>query len=109
MRNLVLALAAAAAVALATPAMWTTWRPRFLPWQLESYVNGVHIFDKPQVWLFPIFPWASFAFVGLNVGFWLFTDFSQRRGGSGVFAVWLAGGAPCVGCLGGGRFGGDEC
>src|SRR5258705_901048 len=36
-RNLVLALAAASAVALATPVMWTTWRPRFLPWQVESY------------------------------------------------------------------------
>ena len=90
-RNLVLALAAAAAVALATPAMWTTWRPRFLPWQVESYVNGVHIFDKPQVWLFPIFPWAAFAFVGLAVGFWLFTDFAQRREKLGFLALALAG------------------
>src|ERR1700746_2717381 len=47
-RNLVWALAAAAVVALATPVMWTTWRPRFLPWQVESYVNGVHVFDKQQ-------------------------------------------------------------
>src|SRR5258706_809483 len=86
-RNLVLALAAAAAVALATPALWTTWRPRFLPWQVESYVNGVHIFDKPQVWLFPIFPWAAFAFVGLAVGFWLFTDFAQRREELGFLAL----------------------
>ena len=23
-------------------------RPRWLPWYLESYINGVHIFDKPQ-------------------------------------------------------------
>jgi len=90
-RNLVLALAAAAAVALATPAMWTTWRPRFLPWQVESYVNGVHIFDKPQVWLFPIFPWAAFAFVGLAVGFWLFTDFAQRREELGFLALAVAG------------------
>jgi uncharacterized membrane protein len=90
-RNLVLALAAAAAVAMATPAMWTTWRPRFLPWQVESYVNGVHIFDKPQVWLFPIFPWAAFAFVGLAVGFWLFTDFAQRREELGFLALALAG------------------
>ena len=90
-RNLVFALAAAAVVALATPVMWTTWRPLFLPWQMESYVNGVHIFDKPQVWLFPIFPWAAFAFVGLAVGFWLLTDFAQRRGEWGFLALTLAG------------------
>jgi uncharacterized membrane protein len=90
-RNLVLALGAAAAVALATPAIWTTWRPRFLPWEVESYVNGVHIFDKPQVWLFPIFPWVAFAFVGLAVGFWLFTDFAQQREELGFLALAIAG------------------
>ena len=47
-------------------------------------------FDKPQVWLFPIFPWAAFAFVGLAVGFWLFTDFAQLPG-VGVLALALAG------------------
>jgi uncharacterized membrane protein len=91
MRNLVWALAAAALVAIVTPAMWTTWRPRFLPWQVESYVNGVHIFDKPQVWLFPIFPWAAFAFVGLAVGFWLFTDFGRVREEWGFMLLGLAG------------------
>ena len=35
------------------------YRPRWLPWYLESYVNGVHIFDKPQPWLFPLFPWCG--------------------------------------------------
>lgn len=78
-RSLVLAVAAAAAIAILTPALWTTWRPRFLPWAIESYVNGVHIFDHPQVWLFPIFPWAAFAFAGLAVGFWLFTEFAKRH------------------------------
>ena len=90
-RNLILALVAAAAVAMATPALWTTWRPRFLPWQVESYVNGVHIFDRPQVWLFPIFPWAGFAFVGLAVGFWLFTDFARQREELGFGVLGLAG------------------
>src|SRR5882724_6101096 len=90
-RSVMLAVAAAAAVAILTPALWTTWRPRFLPWAMESYVNGVHIFDKPQVWLFPIFPWAAFAFVGLAVGFWLFTDFAQRREKLGFLALALAG------------------
>ena len=31
-------------IALATPPLWTTWRPRWLPWYLESYINGVHTF-----------------------------------------------------------------
>src|SRR5215469_16993827 len=67
------AVAAAALVALATPALWTTARPRFLPWPLESYVNGVHVFQEPQPWLFPLFPWVAFAFVGLTAGFLLST------------------------------------
>ncbi len=58
--------AAAAAIALATPPLWTTHRPRWLPWYLESYINGVHIYDKPQPWLFPLFPWSAFAFAGLG-------------------------------------------
>src|SRR5580700_4780008 len=48
--------------------------PRHLPWPLESYINGVHVFGNPQPWLFPIFPWSAFAFVGLAVGFFLFTN-----------------------------------
>jgi uncharacterized membrane protein len=68
----------AALVAMATPPLWTTHRPKFLPWPLESYINGVHIFDKPQPWLFPLFPWSAFAFAGLAVGFFLFTKFASR-------------------------------
>jgi uncharacterized membrane protein len=86
-RTLVSALAVAAVIAMLTPPLWNAWRPRFLPWPLESYVNGVHIFNHPQVWLFPIFPWAAFALVGLAVGFWLSTNFektSERRS-----FVWL--------------------
>ena len=78
-RTMLLSVGAAAAIVMATPVLWTTWRPKFLPWAMESYFNGVHIFDKPQVWLFPIFPWAAFAFVGLTVGFWLFTGFAKRH------------------------------
>jgi len=48
----------------------------------------VHIFDKPQVWLFPIFPWAAFAFVGLAVVFCLFTEFAKRHE---VWNFWLIG------------------
>jgi uncharacterized membrane protein len=92
-RSLVLAVGTAAVIAMATPALWTTWRPRFLPWALESYVNGVHIFDKPQVWLFPVFPWAAFAFVGLAVGLWLFTEFAKQRDESNFLLIGVAGAA----------------
>jgi uncharacterized membrane protein len=78
-RTLVASLALAALVAILTPPLWTTHRPSFLPWPIESYINGVHIFNEPQPWLFPLFPWAAFAFAGLAVGFFLYTDFAQRR------------------------------
>jgi uncharacterized membrane protein len=76
--NAVLAAAVAIAIAMATPPLWTTWRPRWLPWYLESYINGVHTFNVPQPWLFPIFPWVAFAFAGLAVGFLVFSDWSAR-------------------------------
>src|SRR5579864_7715489 len=63
--------AAALAISLLTPPLWTVWRPDWLPWPLESYINGVHNLGTPQAWLFPIFPWAAFAFIGLAIGFLL--------------------------------------
>jgi uncharacterized membrane protein len=91
-------LAAAALVALVTPPLWTTHRPHWLPWPLESYINGVHIFDKPQPWLFPLFPWVAFAFAGLAVGFFLFSGVARRKpgmvfaalGGTGILAGALS-------------------
>jgi uncharacterized membrane protein len=88
----------AALIALVTPPLWTTFRPKFLPWPLESYINGVHIFNKPQPWLFPIFPWTAFAFAGLAVGFFLFSSFAKRRetlalfglAGAGILACFLS-------------------
>ena len=71
--------AAALAIAMATPLLWTTYRPRLLPWFLESYVNGVHIFDKPQPWLFPFFPWAAFACAGLAVGCFLLSPWGRTH------------------------------
>ncbi|HYL62410.1 MAG TPA: heparan-alpha-glucosaminide N-acetyltransferase domain-containing protein [Candidatus Methylomirabilis sp.] len=88
-------LCAAAVVALATPPVWTTHRPNFLPWPLESYINGVHIFDKPQPWLFPLFPWSAFAFAGLAVGFFLFTDIAKRKEGLVFGALGVAGILAC--------------
>ncbi|HKV04733.1 MAG TPA: heparan-alpha-glucosaminide N-acetyltransferase domain-containing protein [Candidatus Acidoferrales bacterium] len=77
--NALLAAGVALGIALATPALWTTWRPRWLPWYLESYINGVHTFNVPQPWLFPIFPWTAFAFAGLAVGLLLFGEWSFRN------------------------------
>src|SRR5438477_253748 len=42
-------------ISLLTPPLWTTWRPNWLPWPLESYVNGVHNLGTRQAWMFPIF------------------------------------------------------
>ena len=72
-------LSVAAAIAIATPWLWTTHRPSWLPWPLESYINGVHTFAQPQPWLFPIFPWVAFAFVGLAAGLLLFSDFARKK------------------------------
>lgn len=88
-------------IALLAPPLWTTWRPRWLPWPLESYINGVHNTGTPQPWLFPVFPWTGFAFAGLAVGFILQSPWARRRearvllslGVGGValvqFARWL--------------------
>jgi uncharacterized membrane protein len=97
-RTVVAALAIAAFVVMVTPLLWTTHRLRWLAWPLESYVNGVHIFREPQPWLFPLFPWTAFAFVGLAVGFVLFSDLAKRKevqlfvalGAAGLLAFALA-------------------
>lgn len=78
-RSIVWSIAVAVLIGLLTPPLWTTWRPKFLPWPLESYINGVHVFNEPQHWLFPIFPWAAFAFAGLAAGFLLFSRFAQEQ------------------------------
>jgi len=78
-RGIAGAFSVTAFVALVTPLLWTTLRPRWLPWPLESYINGVHTFDQPQPWLFPLFPWMAFAFAGLAVGFFLFSDLAKRK------------------------------
>jgi uncharacterized membrane protein len=97
-RGILAALASATLVAMSTPLLWTTHRPSHLPWPLESYVNGVHVFGQPQPWLFPMFPWSAFAFVGLAIGFFLFTDIAKRHegpifsavGAAGILSCWLS-------------------
>jgi uncharacterized membrane protein len=95
-RGILGSLSAAAAVAMVTPPLWTTLRPRFLPWPLESYFNGVHIFDTPQAWLFPLFPWSAFAFAGLAVGFFLFTETARRSEARTFLGIGAAGIAICA-------------
>jgi uncharacterized membrane protein len=85
------ALIAAAVIALATPMLWTTLRPRWLPWPIESYINGVHVFNHPQPWLFPLFPWAAFGFVGLSLGFLLFSSFAKLNEARFFVTVGAAG------------------
>ncbi len=73
------AISAAALIALLTPPLYTTWRPTWLPWPIESYIDGCHKLGAPQPWLFPLFPWAAFAFTGLASGFILFSDQARNQ------------------------------
>lgn len=88
----------AALISALTPMLWTTWRPRFLPWELETYINGVHNLGSPQAWLFPIFPWSAFAFAGLAFGLLMLSDKGRQLGawffvvaaGAGIALIYLA-------------------
>jgi uncharacterized membrane protein len=92
------AVSVALTISLLTPLIWTVWRPRWLPWPIESYVDGVHNLGTPQAWLFPVFPWSAFAFTGLAVGFLLLSDWARQRqatsfvttGIGGVGLIYLA-------------------
>src|SRR5262249_48713991 len=81
----------AIAISLLTPQLWTTWRLDWLPWPIESYINGVHNVGTPQAWLFPIFPWSAFAFAGLAIGFLLQSDWTRRHEVSLFIASGFAG------------------
>jgi uncharacterized membrane protein len=72
-------IAITALIALLTPPLYTTWRPTWLPWQIESYIDGCHNLGAPQPWLFCIFPWTAFAFAGLAAGFILFSERARER------------------------------
>ena len=95
-RSILAGLTAAIVIAMITPPLWTTLRPKFLPWPLESYINGIHIFNAPQPWLFPFFPWGAFAFAGLAVGFFLFTDLAKRREALTFALIGLSGIVACA-------------
>jgi Heparan-alpha-glucosaminide N-acetyltransferase, catalytic len=85
------AILGATVIALLTPPLWTNWRLSWLPWPVESYINGVHNLGTPQPWLFPIFPWSAFAFAGLATGFLLFSDWSRERSSQTLTLFGIAG------------------
>ena len=78
-------------ISLLTPLLWTVWRPRWLPWPMESYINGVHNLGAPQAWLFPVFPWTAFAFAGLAVGFILQSPVAKAREATTLLSLGVAG------------------
>jgi uncharacterized membrane protein len=78
-------------ISLLTPLLWTTWRPSWLPWPLETYIDGVHNLGTPQAGLFPIFPWTAFAFTGLAVGFILQSQWARTQEPRAFFSLGLAG------------------
>jgi uncharacterized membrane protein len=88
---IIAASCAALLISLLTPLLWTTWRPHWLPWPVESYINGVHNLGKPQAWLFPIFPWTAFAFAGLAVGLFLQSAWMRAREVKGFAALGIFG------------------
>ena len=91
--TVVTAVACAGAIAILTPPLWTTWRPHWHAWWLESYFDGVHTFGTPQPWLFPVFPWAAFAFAGLAAGTLLLSEWARKNQAA---AVALAGASGAV-------------
>jgi hypothetical protein len=89
--------AVALAIALVTPLVWTTWRSTMLmswmPWPLETFIDGCHNLGVPQAWLFPIFPWTAFSFAGLACGFVLQSDLAKSKLAAAVALVGGTGGA----------------
>ena len=85
------ATATALVISLLTPLLYTTWRPTWLPWPLESYVDGVHNLGVTQQGIFPIFPWTGFAFAGLAVGFILQSQWARAHEARIFFSSGVAG------------------
>ena len=89
------ALAVVVLITMSTPLLYTNWRPTWLPWELESYIDGCHNLGAPQPWLFCIFPWTGFAFAGLATGTILFSDWG-RENTTRLLAWFAAAGAAAV-------------
>jgi len=85
------AASSALLISLLTPLLWTTWRPRWFPWPIESYIDGVHNLGIPQPGIFPIFPWTGFAFAGLALGFILQSPWARARETRIFISIGVAG------------------
>jgi uncharacterized membrane protein len=83
--------AATFAIAMLAPLMWTVWRANWLPWQIRSYLDGAHDSGTPQLSLFPIFPWAGFAFAGFALGIILFSEWAREHEGAVIAGASGAG------------------
>jgi uncharacterized membrane protein len=84
-RLVVNAVVACSGVTLLAPLVWNhsfSW----LPWFIASYLNGAHNQGKPLSWMFPLFPWAAFAFAGVVVGW---AVLSQRAKTMDKFRPWI--------------------
>jgi uncharacterized membrane protein len=79
-------------ISLLSPPLWTTWRPTWLPWPIESYVDGVHNLGVPQPGIFPVFPWTAFAFAGLALGFILQSPWARAQEARTWLALGVVGG-----------------
>jgi uncharacterized membrane protein len=89
-RLVVNAAVACSAVTLLAPLVWThnfSW----LPWFIASYFNGVHNQGKPLSWMFPLFPWAAFAFAGVVVGCLILSERAKRIEGPRAAIIGSAG------------------
>ena len=93
--TVIAALAVVVLIALLTPLLYTSWRPTWLPWEIESYIDGCHNLGAPQPWLFCIFPWTGFAFAGLAAGVILFSDWAREHAAQ-ILGWFAAAGAAAI-------------
>lgn len=79
------------AISALSPLLWTAWRPSSLPWEFESYISEATNLAHPHSSMFPIFPWAGFAFAGLALGFILINPSAKKLGAYVFVAAGAAG------------------
>lgn len=94
-RPIVAAIFVTIAISVLTPLLWTSWHPGFLPWELASYISESTNLAHPHSSMFPIFPWAGFAFAGLALGF-ILTNPSTKKLGAYAFAAAGASGVAFI-------------
>ena len=71
------------AIVMATPLVWYSHYPQWLPSLVTDYLQGGR-----RPWFFPIFPWVGYAFAGLFVGTLLIS--TNERFKESSLSLWLA-------------------